>query len=226
MYCTQCGNPNPDGVKNCVVCGAQLMGAAPTEPEAAPQPAPAEPEAAPQPAPEELKTDPQNNGYSQPAENYSYNSDSAYSAPAQEPAPSYAPYHQNSYQSGYAEPTFNYSAVPQELPGKTLGIVSMVLGIVAAVIVITFFCCYLTLGFLPLGLGIAAVITGNIAKKKAKAVGMKNGYATTGFICGLISAIIGSLGLIFLVLYFILIGSMFALEPTDSYVYFISNFLM
>ena len=51
-------------------------------------------------------------------------------------------------------------------------------------------------------LGLAAVITGAIAKSKAKAVGMKNGKATVGFICGLIAVIlIAVVGIIVTILF-------------------------
>ncbi len=121
---------------------------------------------------------------------------------------------------------------PQELPCKALGIVSMILGIVAISLVVTFCCCYLTYGTLPFMLGLAAVITGAIAKSKAKAVGMKNGKATVGFICGLIAVIlIAVVGIIAIVAYILGMSSVM-MEPSfdsyydDYYYYFINNFMM
>ena len=122
---------------------------------------------------------------------------------------------------------------PQELPCKALGIVSMILGIVAISLVVTFCCCYLSYGTLPFMLGLAAVITGAIAKSKAKAVGMKNGKATVGFICGLIAVIlIAVVGIIAIVAYILGMSSIM-MEPSfdsyyydDYYYYFINNFMM
>ena len=168
MFCTQCGNPNPEGANNCTFCGAQLVNSS------------AEPTANTQ----------QNNSTTV------LNQDS-FSTSSYDSIPSFDSFQTPSY-SSYQAPTQeynNYQNIPtvepqKELPANAMSIVSMILGIVSVALVATVLCCYYTLGVLPLGLGIAAAILGGIAKSKAKAVGMKNGKANAGFTCGIISVII------------------------------------
>lgn len=58
-----------------------------------------------------------------------------------------------------------------ENPGKTLGIVSLVLGII--------------------GMGLVGLIVGIIGLKKSKKVGMSNGLAVAGIVVSIISIVIG-----------------------------------
>lgn len=130
MFCTQCGNQNPEGANNCVVCGAPLNGADP------------------------IQTKPN-------------------------PNPSYASYEETQFLDQnpyvYDNQAGNYAIpeAPQQKPGKGLGIASLILGIVSLLLS----CCCM-----PIPLPIAGLIMGIISKKKAKAVGMKNGVATAGVV--------------------------------------------
>lgn len=86
-----------------------------------------------------------------------------------------------------------YYPQPQEVPGKGLGIAAMVLGIIACVL-----CC---VWYVSIPCGIIAAVLGGVSLSKAKAVGMKNGMATTGITCGCIA-----LGLTILFLVLVAIG--------------------
>jgi len=65
--------------------------------------------------------------------------------------------------------------MPQQDPGKGLGIASMVLGIVSLVI-----------PFAGLATAIVGLILGVLAKKKSAEVGMQSGMATAGIVCSII----------------------------------------
>ncbi len=67
----------------------------------------------------------------------------------------------------------------QAVPGKGLGIASMVLGIVSLVM----FCS----GWLAVICAIVGVILGGVGYKKAKDAGMKNGMAVAGMTCSIIA---------------------------------------
>ncbi|MBR6502870.1 MAG: DUF4190 domain-containing protein [Clostridia bacterium] len=93
--------------------------------------------------------------------------------PQQAQQPNYQqPYNQPNYQQPYAPQYNNYVPYQQSMPipGKGLGITSMVLGI------ISFFCA----SFIT---GILAIIFGGVAKSK----GYRGGMATAGIVCGIIS---------------------------------------
>jgi len=93
-------------------------------------------------------------------------------------------------------PVSNYQQpVQQPVPGKGLGIASMVLGIISLVL----FCVW----YLAFPCAIVGVILGCIAKSHAKQAGMKNGMAVAGIIC---SAIAIGLSVLFLVLGLIGLG--------------------
>lgn len=80
----------------------------------------------------------------------------------------------------------------QNDPSKTLGLISMILGIVS----ILFSCCYGS-GFV---FAIAGIITGILAMKKAKAVGIKNTMALVGVICSAVALVIFVIWVIFIVI--------------------------
>lgn len=68
-------------------------------------------------------------------------------------------------------------------PGKTLGTVSMILGIVGIVLGITCPCAFACLGSIaPFIISVAGVILGILAMSKSKAAGLKNKTALIGVI--------------------------------------------
>lgn len=68
---------------------------------------------------------------------------------------------------------------PAAVPGKGLGIASMVLGIVALV-------CFCT-GWFAIICAIVGTALGGVAMKKAKDAGVKNGLATAGLACSVVA---------------------------------------
>lgn len=74
-----------------------------------------------------------------------------------------------------------------ELPGKTAGIVGLVLGICS----LLFSCCVF---FLALPGGITGIILSAISLSKAKAVSRKNNLALAGLICSIIGTVFALLG--------------------------------
>jgi hypothetical protein len=82
---------------------------------------------------------------------------------------------------------------PQQQPNNTLGLTSMILGIVSIPLCICF-----GLGGL---VGAAAAVLGHLGKQKAdQGLATNRGQAMTGFICGLIGAGLGVLYLILAVI--------------------------
>ena len=80
-------------------------------------------------------------------------------------------------------PVNNYQQpVPQSVPGKGLGITSMVLGIISLVL----FCFW----FIALPCAIVGIILGCISISQAKEAGMKNGMATAGIVCSAIAIVL------------------------------------
>ena len=73
-----------------------------------------------------------------------------------------------------------------DFPGKTLGIVSLIAGIVSYFI-------------LPFVAGLAALIMGAIARSQSKKAGFKNTPATVGLILGIINVILSIIGLILII---------------------------
>lgn len=88
------------------------------------------------------------------------------------------PQYQNPQQQ-YAPPAqvVYVSNEKQGVPGKGLGIASMVLGIIA----FAFSCSW----YISLPLGLTSLILGVVGKIKAKSAGSKNGFATAGIICSI-----------------------------------------
>lgn len=77
----------------------------------------------------------------------------------------------------YGQPA--YPVAPTTVPGKGLGIASMVLGIVALVLFCT--------SWFAVACAIVGVILGGVSLKKAKDAGMKNGMAVAGIVCSVIA---------------------------------------
>jgi uncharacterized protein DUF4190 len=74
-------------------------------------------------------------------------------------------------------------------PNNTLGLVSMILGIIS----IPLLCCF----YLGLPLGIAAVVLGFMGRQKAdQGLASNRGQASAGLICGAIAVGLGILGII------------------------------
>lgn len=87
---------------------------------------------------------------------------------------------------------YSRQARPEPLPGKGLGIVSMVVGICS------------TLSFVYFGapMAIAGIALGIVANKQAKCVGKTNGFAKAGIICSIFTLAVTTIyWLIFLLAY-------------------------
>ncbi|MFF0469842.1 DUF4190 domain-containing protein [Micromonospora zamorensis] len=102
------------------------------------------------------------------------------------------PYGQQQPQYGGGGPTYPNAGYPQGGQGQnnTLGLVSMILGIASIPLV----CCF----FVGIPVGIAAVVTGYLARQKV-AQGLANnaGQAKAGLICGAVAV---GLGIILIIL--------------------------
>ncbi|MBE7040964.1 MAG: zinc-ribbon domain-containing protein [Ruminococcaceae bacterium] len=94
------------------------------------------------------------------------------------------------------------------VPGKGLGIFSMIMGILSIA------CCS-GFGTFP----IVGLITGIVAKSKAKAAGMENSYATAGIICSSVTIALALLGLIFYIVYIIFVLVLGVGAASTSYYY-------
>ena len=80
---------------------------------------------------------------------------------------------------------------PAKDPGKTLGLVSLILGIAALVLGSVCSCAFACLGGLVPGcMGIAAIITGILGMKKSKADGFKGTLGLIGMILGIASLLV------------------------------------
>ncbi|MBR5135363.1 MAG: zinc-ribbon domain-containing protein [Clostridia bacterium] len=73
--------------------------------------------------------------------------------------------------------------VPASDPGKTLGLIAMIVGIVAAALSCVCACSCLSMTVPPL-FAVAAMVLGFIGMKKSKAAGFKNPRALVGLITG------------------------------------------
>ena len=117
-----------------------------------------------------------------------------------------------------AEPTEAFVKADKD-PGKVLGIIAMILGIVAVVLpILCSPCCccgYGTIVFVAAELvaficAVAGLILAVLASKKSKAAGYKNGLAKLGLILSIVSlifvAIIVVLVIVLIVLYIALIA--------------------
>lgn len=86
-----------------------------------------------------------------------------------------------------------YAPAQPVIPGKGLGITSMVLGIIALVL----FCVW----YISVPCAIVGAALGGVSLSKAKAFGIKNGMATAGIVCSCIA-----LGLAILFILLVAIG--------------------
>ncbi|TDC80220.1 DUF4190 domain-containing protein, partial [Micromonospora sp. KC606] len=126
-----------------------------------------------------------------------------YAQPADPYAPPpQAPYGQPTPGQPFGQPADPYAQQPPGLPTypgagypqpagqqNTLGLVSMILGIVS----IPMLCCF----SLGIPVGIAAVITGWMGRQKAaQGLASNGGQAKAGLICGAIAVALGVLGLV------------------------------
>lgn len=102
-------------------------------------------------------------------------------------------YQQPVYQQPvYQQPVYQQPYQAPVVPGKGLGIASMVLGIIALVL----FCVL----YIAIPCAIIGAILGGVAMNKAKQAGVKNGMGVAGLTCSLIA-----LGV--LVIYWILVAT-------------------
>jgi len=144
--------------------------------------------------------------YGQPTSGQPAYGQPAYGQPTSGQPASGQPYGQPAYADPYGQPSsgqpYGAAGYPPAAPGypappaqqqNTLGLVSMILGIVA----IPTICCF----YLGIPLGIAAAVMGFLGKQKAEQ-GLANnrGQAMAGLICGAVAV---GLGIIFIILYII-----------------------
>lgn len=110
----------------------------------------------------------------QPTQNQSYQQPN-YQQPYQQNGfqqPGYPGFQQPGY-PGFQQPT------PATVPGKGVGIASMVLGIIS----LALFCIW----YVSIPCAIIAAILGGVGMYQAKQANMKNGIATAGFSCACIA---------------------------------------
>ena len=79
----------------------------------------------------------------------------------------------------YQQPGQQVVMVKPSVPGKGLGIASMVLGIIAIVC----FCW----GWVGIICGIVGLVLASVGLAKSKNAGMKNGFAVAGLVCSLVA---------------------------------------
>lgn len=116
-------------------------------------------------------------------------------------------------------------------PSSPLSTAAIILGIISVVwSALTCLCGSSTGGSLVLG--IAAIITGYLARAKAKEAGIKDKNADTGYYCGIVSVILNIILFIFIILLFVVIFGLqiaipvFFYEIAEEYqYYFINSFL-
>ena len=113
---------------------------------------------------------------------------------------------ETSYSAYSSDPTA-YSA-PNHVPGKGLGITSMILGIMSHA------CCG------SIFTAIIGLILGLIARSQAKKAGCKNSFATVGIILSIIALVLFVLVFIFYIVYFVLILGLSASEIMNSTYYY------
>ncbi len=185
MFCLKCGTQNADGVQFCAGCGAPMLTetAQPIPPESVNPPMPEQaavptPEATTAPAFEQTPTYQQSVPPVQPQ---------AFPPVQQQPIPPVPP----------VQVVYQVAAPP--VPGKGLGIASMVVGIVSLVL----FCEWI----IAIPCGILGIILGAVGKSKAKAAGIQNGPALAGIICSSIGL---GLAILFLVFIFFMVGMLAA----------------
>ncbi len=89
----------------------------------------------------------------------------------------------------YQQPVYQQPYAVPSVPGKGLGIASMVIGIVS----LALFCT----GWVAIICAIVGVALGGVGLYKAKQVGMKNGMAVAGITCSIVS--LGILIILFII---------------------------
>lgn len=123
-----------------------------------------------------------------PVQDTTYTAPESFSAEPQSNYASAQSYHTDTQNPYNAQQPYNVYTQPQQVPGRGMGIASLILGIVSLV----FFC----LPYLGLPCGIAGLILGCMANSKAKQAGMKNGVALGGIITSSIGLAINLLILV------------------------------
>ena len=104
------------------------------------------------------------------------------------------------------------TAAPAEDPGKTLGLVAMILGIVA--IALCVICSCFGLGIFAALPAIGGAVCGFLANKKSKEAGIKNKKASIGLILSIVAFV---LAIIFYVLLLVLGGAAAILSEMGYY---------
>lgn len=119
------------------------------------------------------------------------------------------PVYQQPQQQAYQQPVYQQPQQPTQ--GNGGAIASMVCGILSIV-----FCwCY---GVVGLVLGIVALVLYN--KFKNMNGGVVNGFAKTGFICGIIGSILSALMLVYVIVVLVMVGEIMSLTASEMFYYF------
>ena len=106
-------------------------------------------------------------------------------------------YQQQGYQQGgYQQPMYQQPYQAPVIPGKGLGIGSMVLGIIAI--------CCCCIWYLSLPCAIVGLILGGVGASQASQAGQKNSMATAGITCSIIAI---ACAIIFLIYIFAIVES-------------------
>lgn len=89
-------------------------------------------------------------------------------------------------------------AAPAVNPGKTLGLISMILGIASLVLGLPCSCVCACLGsLLPFCCSVGGIITGALGMKKSSYAGMKNTMALVGLILSIVAIVVCVVFIIF-----------------------------
>lgn len=162
MYCKNCGNVIPDGVAFCTSCGAAATPAAPVTD-----------------VPPVVQQDPPAAPYAPPAQ--------PYAPPAGGYVPPVPPV------NPIPDPGYAGAAIPAQVedPGKKLGTISLILGIVGLAVGSICSCLFACLGgILPLAAAIVGIVLGKQAQDKSKAAGFENKNGKIGMILSIVAVAI------------------------------------
>lgn len=125
------------------------------------------------------------------------------------PGPAYGP-------PAPVPPGFGYPPPPPRTNG--LAITSMVMSISGLVVTVCGTFCFLLLGLLGLPLGVTGAILGHVGIRQIRERGEHgHGMALAGAIVGWITAGIGAVVIVLIILYFVGLFSMFALPDANSF---------
>lgn len=167
MYCIKCGKENEEKARFCCGCGLVFEDLETQSTQPPIPPVYSQPNYY-QPPQTQFNTNPQYQNQNQ----YQYQNTQY----QQNIPPQY--YNQQYFQ--YGQPMMEGQQMyRQPLPAYGLSIASMVLGIISIVLFLGF--------YISIPCAIVGIVLGCIAHSKAKAIGLKNSFATAGIICSVVA---------------------------------------